>query len=36
MRPSDPALIKMLTDSHVELLRGSSPRPARRRLPRRN
>jgi hypothetical protein len=36
LRPSDPYAVKMLTDAHVELLRGGAKRPAARRLPRRN
>jgi hypothetical protein len=36
MRPWDPQAVKILTDAHVELLRGSAVRPPARRLARRN
>jgi hypothetical protein len=36
MRPWDPQAVKILTDAHVELLRGGAVRPTARRLPRRN
>ncbi len=36
MRPPIPELTKILTDAHVEILRGSRPRPATRRTPRTN
>ena len=36
MRPSDPLTVKMLTDAHVEVLRGARRPPARRRTPRAN
>jgi len=36
MRPSDPAVTKILTEAHVEALRGGRPRPAARKLARRN
>jgi hypothetical protein len=35
MRPSDPTTIKILTDAHVEMLRGGR-RPVRRPTPRGN
>jgi hypothetical protein len=37
MRPTDPTINKILSDAHVELLRGGSRRRANtRRVPRRN
>jgi hypothetical protein len=36
MRPSDPVTVKMLTDAHVEVLRGARRPSARRRAPRSN
>jgi len=36
MRPTDPLTIKILTDAHVEVLRGARRVPARRRTPRTN
>ena len=36
MRPVTPELTKILTDAHVEILRGQRPLPSRRRPPRRN
>jgi hypothetical protein len=36
MRPSDPQTTKILADAHVEALRGDRPRPAARKLARRN
>jgi hypothetical protein len=36
MRPWDPQTLKILTDAHVELLRGGPVRPPTRRLARRN
>jgi hypothetical protein len=36
MRPSDPTTVKILSDAHVESLRGGARRPATRRVPRRN
>jgi hypothetical protein len=36
MRPSDPNMTKILTEAHVEVLRGGRPRPAARKLARRN
>jgi len=36
MRPSDPNAVRILTDAHVEQLRGGRLRPASRRVPRRN
>ena len=36
MRPCDPATIKILSDAHVELLRGGARSGAARRVPRRN
>jgi hypothetical protein len=36
MRPWDPQSVKILTDAHVELLRGGRTRPPLRRSPRRN
>ena len=37
MRPSDPLTLKILTDAHVEVLRGGPPGPRRaRRTPRSN
>jgi hypothetical protein len=37
MRPSDPYITKVLSDAHVELLRGGSRRRAlTKRVPRRN
>jgi hypothetical protein len=37
MRPSDPVITKILSDAHVELLRGGSRRRVNtRRVPRRN
>jgi hypothetical protein len=36
MRPWDEASVKILTDAHVEILRGGRRRPALRRVPRGN
>jgi hypothetical protein len=36
MRPSDPETIKILTEAHVEALRGGRRRPADRRTPRKS
>jgi hypothetical protein len=36
MRPSDPNMTKILAEAHVETLRGGRPRPAVRKLARRN
>lgn len=36
MRPSDPNITKILIEAHVESLRGGRPRPAARKLARRN
>jgi hypothetical protein len=36
MRPSDPQTVKILTEAHVEALRGGRLRPANRRAPRAN
>jgi hypothetical protein len=36
MRPSDPNVTKILAEAHVETLRGGRPRPAARKLARRN
>ncbi len=36
MRPWDPQTVKILTEAHVELLRGGRTRPPARRLHRRN
>jgi hypothetical protein len=36
MRPWDPQAVKILTDAHVEILRGGNRRPVGRRLPRSN
>jgi hypothetical protein len=36
MRPVDANAMKILTEAHVETLRGGARRPASRRLPRRN
>jgi hypothetical protein len=36
MRPWDQQAVKILTEAHVEVLRGGSVRPSARRLPRRN
>jgi hypothetical protein len=36
MRPWDNEAMKILTDAHLEFLRGGAPRPPARRLPRRN
>jgi hypothetical protein len=36
MRPSDPSTIKILSDAHVESLRGGARRRGTRRVPRRN
>jgi hypothetical protein len=36
MRPSDPYATKILAQAHVEMLRGGRPRPAARKLARRN
>jgi hypothetical protein len=35
-RPLDPVTFRMLTDAHLEVLRGGRPRPVKRRVPRRN
>jgi hypothetical protein len=35
-RPFDPQHLKLLTDAHLEILRGDSRRPPARRIPRRN
>jgi hypothetical protein len=36
MRPWTPELVKIITDAHVEMMRGGRRRPAGRRIPRAN